>query len=192
MHLLAARPGVAAAAGGVDLQQTPGDLVILAAQDSLLALLAETAEAHPLAVSLRLANLSFLEAPAAYDRYEDQVLRHARVIVAALLGGAAYWQYVTERLTALARATGAQLILVPGDDSPEPGLIERSTLPAVDQQRVWRYLREGGPANSRALYAFLLDRCFNQPMDWPEPAALPACFLYQPQGREPQAPTLAE
>ena len=183
MHLLAARPGVAAAAGPIDLRQTPGDLVILAAQDSLLALLAETAESRPPATSLRLANLAYLEAPAAYDRYEDQVLRHAKVIVAALLGGTAYWQYLTGRLTALAE-NGIQVILVPGDDSPEPDLMEKSTLPAADQQRVWRYLREGGKANIEALYAFLQARCFNQPCDWPEPRTWAPCLLYRPGGAE--------
>ena len=101
MHLLAAKPGgFIDDQGIVDLQQTPGDIVILSAQDTSLALLAEIAEQLPDNPSVRLANLINLTKPAAYDLYEHTVLQHSKVIIVSLLGGVSYWTYGVERLTA--------------------------------------------------------------------------------------------
>lgn len=88
MHLFAAKPGgFADDEGIVDLQQTPGDIVILSAADSSLSALSQAAErlgdAYP---SLRLANWMNLVKPAAYDLYEHKVLEHARVVIVSLLG----------------------------------------------------------------------------------------------------------
>ena len=57
MHLLAAKPGgFTDEEGIIDLQQSPGDIVILSAQDTSLGLLAEVADELPSSYpSLRLA-----------------------------------------------------------------------------------------------------------------------------------------
>ena len=48
----------------------------------------------------------------------------ARLVVARLLGGSAYWPYGVERLVETCRARGIPLALLPGDDKPDPELAE--------------------------------------------------------------------
>ncbi len=94
MHLLAAKPGgFVDDEGIIDLAQTPGDIVILAAADSLLSALAQGVTSllldpdayanrqHTPLPSIRLANWMQLLKPAAFDLYEDKVLEHAQVVV---------------------------------------------------------------------------------------------------------------
>ena len=132
MHLFAAKPGgFVDDEGIVDLQQTPGDIVILSAADSSLAALSQAAEHlggdYP---SVRLANWMNLVKPAAYDLYEHKVLESARLVIVSLLGGASYWRYGHERLMAWADASpDRQLILVPGCDAPDDELLKDSTVP---------------------------------------------------------------
>ena len=124
MHVLATRPGGYAAGDGVvDLGQTPGELVILSAADTDLLLLAGACEASPSdAPALRLASLLSLRSNASVDLYFDAVLRHARLVVVALMGGTSYWPYGVERLLEAARDSGTELVFVPGDDTPDPEL----------------------------------------------------------------------
>ena len=64
-----------------------------------------------------------------------QLLRHAKVILISLHGGIAYWRYGVEQLVQLSER-GVQLILVPGDDRPDPELSELSTVGAEDRDRL--------------------------------------------------------
>ena len=158
MHLLAAKPGgFIDEQGIVDLQQSPGDIVILSTQDSSLGLLAEIADQQPDYPSVRLANLINLTKPAAYDLYEHTVLQHSKVIIVSLLGGVSYWQYGVERLQSLLRTTDnrIKLILVPGDDQPDADLLMRSNCEHQQCQQIWRYLREGGKRNTRNLFKYI-------------------------------------
>ncbi len=186
MHLLAARPGGFAEDDGIiDLGQTPGDVVILCAADSVLTSLAVVAEALPPDFpEVRMANWMQLLKPAALDLYQDRVLDRARVVVVSLLGGAGYWPYGMERLKdwAARPAPGFArwLIMVPGDDSPDPELSAACTVPGEDSHRVWRYLREGGAVNHRHLFHFLAARFLGRDDAWNEPRVLPPCLLYRP------------
>jgi cobalamin biosynthesis Mg chelatase CobN len=71
---------------------------------------------------------------ASVDLYVDEVLRHAKVILMSLHGGIGYWRYGVERLVELSER-GVQLILVPGDDRPDPELSDLSTVPAEERDR---------------------------------------------------------
>ena len=97
MHLLAAQPGgFSDDEGIIDLDQSPADIVLLSAADSALAALAHSCEQLPIDYpSVRLANWMQLKKPAALDLYIDKTLEKAKVVVVSLLGGAAYWSYVT-------------------------------------------------------------------------------------------------
>ena len=186
MHLLAAKPGgFIDDEGIVDLQQTPGDIVILSAQDTSLGLLAEIAEQLPRHYpAVRLANLTNLAKPAAYDLYEHDVLQHSKVIIVSLLGGMNYWRYGIERLHALAtRSTGSgiKLIIVPGDDQPDLELINHSNCDAAQCHDIWRYLREGGKRNTRNLFKYIASHFLGlHDADYAfEPArALPLCLIF--------------
>lgn len=181
MHLFAAKPGgFVDDEGIVDLQQTPGDIVILSAADSSLAALSQAAEHlggdYP---SVRLANWMNLVKPAAYDLYEHKVLESARLVIVSLLGGASYWRYGHERLMAWADASpDRQLILVPGCDAPDDELLKDSTVPFEAARGVWRYLREGGVGNAEQLLRFVADQFLGLEYTWRDPKAIPEAVLY--------------
>lgn len=181
MHLLVTKPGAYQADEGIThLAQTPAELVILSTADTHLALLAETADKLPECFpSLRLANPLHLQSHASVDLYVDEVLQHAKVIVVALLGGVSYWRYGIDQIVALGER-GVNIILVPGDDHPDPGLSRLSTAPDDVVMRVWRYLRDGGPDNARYLFHFLGHRYFDQTERWMEPTPLPKVAIYHP------------
>jgi cobaltochelatase CobN len=183
MHLLAAQPGGFSDDDGIiDLAQTPGDIVILSAADSGLAALANSAEHLPSDFPrIRLANWMQLLKPAALDLYRHKVLDHATVAVVSLLGGESYWQYGIEQLQQWAAEKPERtLILVPGDDAPDPALFTASTTSEHTAIRVWRYLREGGALNNGHLLYFLASEFFEKPYQWQEPQTLPRCMLYIP------------
>lgn len=183
MHVLATRPGGYAAGDGVvDLRQTPADVVILSAADTDLALLASACDALPAAhPTFRLASLLGLRSNASVDLYFESVLVRARVVIVSLMGGVSYWSYGVERLVELARESGVQVVLVPGDDAVDPELVRLSSASPGDGARIWRYLREGGPENARALLGFVAARFFGIGVA-PSPARrLPRVAVYHPE-----------
>ena len=181
MHLLKAQPGVVAdGSEAVDLGQTPGDIVVLSAADTELASLAAArgalGEAFP---ALRLANLMQLSHHASVDLYCETVVAGARLVIVRLLGGKSYWPYGVEQIAETCAATGAPLVLLPGDDQPDPELAAYSTVEAGTCRRLWGYLLHGGAANARsflACAASLIGRRF----DWREPAELPRAGIWRP------------
>lgn len=182
MHLLRTQPGGFVPDDNIaDLGQTPAELVILCSGDSSLALLAEAARQLPDDYpSLRLANPMQVQNHASVDLYVDEVLRHAKVILISLHGGIGYWRYGVERLMELA-ARGVQVILVPGDDRPDPELSDLSTVPAVERDRLWQFLRQGGLQNALQLYNCMASRWLDRDYSWVEPAPLPRTAIYHPR-----------
>lgn len=181
MHLLRTQPGGFVPDDSIaDLGQTPAELVILCSGDSHLALLAEAAQQLPDDYpGLRLANPMQVQNHASVDMYVDQVLRHAKVILISLHGGIGYWRYGVERLVELA-ARGVKLILVPGDDRPDPELSALSNVAAQDGERLWHFLRQGGMHNALELYRCLASTWLERDYPWAEPATLPRSAIYHP------------
>src|SRR6266481_8201202 len=131
MHLLATTQGtIADGSAAVDLGQTPGDIVLLSCADTEIALLAAAQKRRlaqdPTAPRLRLAPILRLGHNFSVDLYMETVAR-ARLVVARLLGGSAYWPYGVERLVETCCAQSIPLALVPGDDKPDPELAQLST-----------------------------------------------------------------
>lgn len=185
MHLLRTQPGGFVPDDSIaDLGQTPAELVILCSGDSHLALLAEAArelpEDYP---SLRLANPMQVQNHASVDLYVDQVLRHARVILVSLHGGIGYWRYGVEQLVELA-TRGVKLILVPGDDRPDPELSSLGNVAAEQAERLWHFLRQGGKANALNLFNCLASSWLGRDYPWDEPRQLPRTSLYHPRHAE--------
>jgi cobaltochelatase CobN len=182
MHLLRTQPGAQLPADSIaDLQQTPAELVILCTGDSHLSLLAEVARSLPDDFpSLRLASPAQLGNHASVDFYVEQVLRHAKVILISVHGGVSYWRYGIERLVELA-GRGAKLILVPGDDSPDPELSSLGNIAPADAERLWQYLRQGGVDNARQFFHCLASLYLQRDYPWQEPRALPRVAIYHPQ-----------
>ncbi|WP_462381584.1 cobaltochelatase subunit CobN [Pseudomonas sp. Marseille-QA0892] len=187
MHMLSAMPGGYVDESGATitrLDQTPGDIVILSAADTTLALLAS---AHPRATDseaaypeVRLANLVYLRQNASVDLYIDEVLQHAKVIVIDHLGGESYWPYGTEQVVALCRRKGIVLAMFSGDMAEDPNLTSLSTADAEVCHTLWRYLREGGASNAASLYAYLGALYFDMPCVAAPPAALPPISIHHP------------
>jgi cobaltochelatase CobN len=181
VHLLAAKPGtISDGSEAVDLGQTPGDIVVFSAADTELACLAQARAALPDdAPSLRLANLLFLAHNLSVDKYLDDVVQHAKLVVVRLLGGVRYWPYGVEELGALCRERGIALAVLPGDDQPDPELTSLSTLPPADAHRLWQYCVQGGPDNARNLMLYA-GSLIGYRADWREPATLLRAGLYWP------------
>lgn len=181
MHLLAAQTGVIdGAAEAIDLAQEPGEIVVLSAADSELASLARAWEAvAPDGTTLRLANLLTLQHNLSVDLYLEKTLRHARLIVLRLLGGAQYWPYGLAEIEALARAHNIKLAVLPGDTHPDPALNAHSTVSPADCEWLRQYLVSGGEPNAQGflrLCLHLLERG-----EAPAPAtALAKAGLYRP------------
>jgi cobaltochelatase CobN len=182
MHLLRTQPGGFVSDDNIaDLGQTPAELVILCSGDSSLALLAEAAQQLPDDYpSVRLANPMQVQNHASVDLYVDEVLRHAKLILISLHGGIAYWRYGVERLVQLSQR-GVQLILVPGDDRPDPELSDLSTVSAEDRDRLWQFLRQGGMGNALDFFRCLATRWLARDYAWDEPQTLPRTAIYHPQ-----------
>ena len=106
MHLLAATPGRIDDDEPVDLNQSPADLVVLSAADTELAALSHARAAMEDAPSLRLAQLSNLQHPMSVDLHLDNTATKSRLVVARILGGAAYWKYGFEQYAARLREAG--------------------------------------------------------------------------------------
>ncbi|THF64636.1 cobaltochelatase subunit CobN [Pseudothauera nasutitermitis] len=182
MHLLAAQPGgfVEDDAIVTRIEQDAADIVILSAADTTLALLAAACPADGFP-AVRLANLLHLRQPASVDLYVDEVLRHARVIVIDHLGGESYWPYGTERVGELARARGIALAMFSGDTSEDLNLLMKGTVGIELARTLWRYLREGGPANARNFYHCIGTHLLGRADPVAPPRALPAAAIFHPR-----------
>ncbi|MDZ5603686.1 cobaltochelatase subunit CobN [Pseudomonas sp. RP23018S] len=182
MHLLRTQPGGFVPDDSIaDLGQTPAELVILCSGDSHLALLADAAEQLPADYpSVRLANPMQVQNHASVDLYVDEVLRHAKVILLSLHGGVGYWRYGIEQLVALTQR-GVQVILVPGDDRPDPELTSLGSVRDARAERLWHYLRQGGKANALNLFHCLAGTWLGRDYAWDEPQPLPRTSVYHPQ-----------
>ncbi len=149
MHLLAATPGqIDDGREPVDLGQTPADVVFISAADTELAALSAARAEMDNPPSLRLASLTHLAHPMSVDLHIEHCARHARLVIARVLGGTGYWRYGVEQYAAHLHAAGVPLALLPGDDKPDPELRRLSTVADADYDALWAYLVEGGPENA--------------------------------------------
>src|SRR5215472_18678169 len=194
MHLLATALGtIADGSAALDLAQSPGDIVLLSSADTEIALVAAAQIRRRTQDSsvprLRLAPVTRLGHNFSVDLYMETVAK-ARLVIARLLGGSAYWPYGVERLVETCRSREIPLALLPGDDRPDPELFERSTIAADRLRRLWRYLAEGGPVNAENLLryaAFLI----GHDTAWAEPAPLLRAGLYWPDRALPSLADIA-
>ncbi|MGC2415123.1 MAG: cobaltochelatase subunit CobN, partial [Stellaceae bacterium] len=183
MHLLATEPGIIAdGSAAIDLAQTQGDIIVLASADTEIALLAAAqARRHttdPAAPCLRLAPVMRLGHNFSVDLYMERV-GQARLVVARLLGGSAYWPYGVERLVETCRKHRIPLALLPGDDKPDSELARLSTVPPAACRRLWHYLAEGGPGNADNFLRYAAS-LIGEDAEWAEPAPLLRAGFYWP------------
>ena len=148
MHLLSAQAGAIQQEGeAIDLAQRPGALVFASSADSELSMLAAAADRAG-EDELRLANTLRLSNNLSVDLWLEQTVAHARLVVLRLIGGAAYFQYGVDELTALCANRRIPLALLPGDANPDPILQSRSTIHPDDWSRLHSLFIAGGPDNA--------------------------------------------
>ena len=163
MHLLLAQKGsLSEGEEAIDLGQSPGDIIFLSAADTELSSVAQACQqCVDLEASVRIASLMQLTHPMSMDVYCETTVSKAKVIVVRALGGESYWQYGLEKLRETAQENDIRLIVLPGDDKAEAGLLQYNSVAQDVMMRVWEYLNEGGPQNMENLLlylGFLLDR----------------------------------
>jgi cobaltochelatase CobN len=165
----------------VDLNQTPGDVVVLSFSDSdLNGMAAAWDRLSRSDLSLRLAPLSDLRHPMSVDLWIDKVARHARVLMVRVLGGYDRWRYGVEELSHLARRNKISLILLPGECSEtDDRLTAASTLSADEIAGLLSFFREGGPDNLDRLARHLAARAEGRPDLAPVAAKVPKIGFYR-------------
>ncbi|MGI0488703.1 cobaltochelatase subunit CobN, partial [Pantanalinema rosaneae CENA516] len=181
MHRLAATPGGwnPGDEGVVFVDQTPAPIVFLTAADTEIQTLATVATQLPTDFpAFRVANLLHLQQQLTIDTYAETVLQQAQVIILRLLGGRAYWSYGLEVVQETVQRSGATLIVLPGDDRPDPDLISHSTVPLAIANQLWRYLIEGGIANLHQALLLIANTCFSQTFSLQPPQPIPLTGLY--------------
>ncbi|MET3926497.1 cobaltochelatase subunit CobN [Devosia sp. 2618] len=148
MHLLSAQAGAIQQEGeAIDLAQRPGALIFASSADSELAMLAGAADRAGEA-ELRLANTLRLSNNMSVDLWLEDTVGHARLVVLRLIGGAAYFQYGVDEISALCTNRRIPLALIPGDANPDPILQSRSTIHPDDWSRLHSLFIAGGPDNA--------------------------------------------
>ncbi len=186
MHLLAATSGVIGdGEEAVDLDQPPGDILILSAADSELAALStahaalRTARPEDLP-SLRLASLLALRHNMSVDLWIEKTARHARMIIARVLGGRAYWTFGVDELHALAKREGIRLVLLPGGAAADEELVRLSTMRPETCEAFRRLFVAGGTDNARAVleYAAAILQHGEEMATPPRSQPLPAAGLW--------------
>ncbi|MGQ4646598.1 cobaltochelatase subunit CobN [Lyngbya aestuarii] len=181
MHRIAATPGGwnPQAEGVIFVEQTPAPLVFITAADTDIQTLAASVTQLPSEFpALRVVNLLQLQQQLTIDNYAADVLVHAQVIILRLLGGRSYWSYGLEVMRETVQQTGAALLVIPGDDLPDPDLISHSTVNLAVVNQLWRYLTEGGVTNFVNALKFVADACLGETHNPPPPQPVPRVGIY--------------
>lgn len=153
MHLLAGETErIDDGAAAVDLDQSPGEVVIISSADSELAAFAAAVRRAPAGPSVRLVNFMRLGHPYSVDLFAEKTLARAKLVVLRLIGGSGYWPYGLDVLRGLARGGAFKLIVVSAEGRWDEALAAQSTVAPADCRAFFEAVVAGGPANlDRAL-----------------------------------------
>ncbi len=181
MHRLAATPGgwTPNTDGVIFVEQTPAPIVVITAADTDISAIAQATTNLPDHFpALRVVNLLQLQQQLSIDTYAETVLAQAQVIVLRLLGGRAYWAYGLEVVRETVERTGATLVVLPGDNQPDPTLSSHSTLAIAAVNQLWRYFIEGGVDNMVNALKWLAHHGLSQKFDYAPPQPVPPVGVY--------------
>ncbi len=197
MHRIAATPGGwnPEEEGVIFIEQTPAPIVLLTAADTDIQTLAASIPHLPTQFPpLRVVNLLQLQQQLSIDSYAETVLSQAKVIILRLLGGRSYWSYGLEVVKETAEETGAALLVLPGDDRPDPDLISHSTVSLAAVNQLWRYFTEGGIENLVNALQFVADVCLEKSYNPPAPKVVPRVgrYYWQPEVENKESRTTEE
>jgi cobaltochelatase CobN len=161
------------------VEQQPGSIVIITAADTDIQTLSfATLNLDSNFPSIRAVNVLQLQQQVVIDTYAEEVLTQAQVIILRLIGGQSYWSYGLEVVKEIVRNTKAVLIVLPGDERPDPNLISHSTVSLQLVNQVWRYFIEAGVENYLNLLKFLASEFLGFSSDWQMPCAVARVGIY--------------
>ncbi|WP_293160195.1 cobaltochelatase subunit CobN [Okeania sp. SIO2C9] len=181
MHRIAATPGGwnPQAEGVIFIEQTPAPIIFLTAADTDIQTLAAAVNKLPSDFPpVRVANLLHLQQQLTIDTYADDILSKAEVIILRLLGGRSYWSYGLEVLQEALEKNDAKLIVIPGDDRPDPDLMNHSNISISAVNQLWRYLTEAGVDNFVNGLQFVANICLDKNYHLPPPISVPRVGIY--------------
>ncbi len=186
MHRLATTPGGwnPSAEGVMLIEQQPAPIVLITAADTDIQTLAVAITQLPSEFpQLRVVNLLQLQQQLTIDTYAEDVLSAAEVIILRLLGGSAYWSYGLEIVEQTVKQTGAKLIILPGDERPDPNLISHSNVSLIEANRIWQYFNEGGTENYLNSLKFIATTFLGCTYTFNLPQAVPRVGIYSLRDR---------
>jgi cobaltochelatase CobN len=138
------------------VDQQPAPIVIITAADTdIQTLAAATANLPEDFPQIRVVNVLQLQQQIAIDTYAEEVLQQAKVIIVRLIGGQSYWSYGLEVVKETVANTGSVLIVLPGDERPDPSLTSHSTTSLTLVNQTWQYFIEAGIDNYQNLLKFV-------------------------------------
>ena len=123
-------------------------------------------------------NLLQLQQQLTIDTYAEDVLSQAQVMIVRVIGGRSYWSYGLEVVEETAQRTGAALIILPGDERPDPNLLSHSTVSLAEVNQIWRYFIEGGVENYSNLLKFVAAQFLHQPCVFEPPRSVARIGIY--------------
>jgi len=164
------------------VEQQPAPIVIITAADTdiqtLAAATAQLADDFP---QIRVVNVLQLQQQIAIDTYAEEVLVSAKVIIVRLIGGQSYWSYGLEVVKETVLNTGAVLIVLPGDERPDPSLTSHSTTTWSLTNQVWQYFIEAGVENYHNLLKFIAIEFLGFATEYQAPQPVPRIGIYAEQ-----------
>lgn len=164
----------------VFVDQEPAPIVIITAADTdIQTLAAATAQLSEDFPQIRVVNLLQLQQQIVIDTYAEEVLANAKVIIVRLIGGQSYWSYGLEVVKETALNTGAILIVLPGDERPDPNLTSHSTTSLTLVNQAWQYFIEAGVANYQNLLKFIATEFLGFEIEYQTSLPVPRIGIYE-------------
>ncbi|MFD2419514.1 cobaltochelatase subunit CobN [Amycolatopsis pigmentata] len=115
------------------------------------------------------------------------LLEGAKIVVVRLLGSARTWQWGLDTV----RASGAHVVVLGGEQTPDAELMALSTVPAGIAAEAHAYLAQGGPANLTQLHRFLSDTLLLTGDGFEPPETQPLWGVLEREPRRTEGPVVA-
>jgi cobaltochelatase CobN len=164
----------------VFVDQQPAPIIIITAADTdIQTLAAATAKLPEDFPQIRVVNVLQLQQQIAIDTYAEEVLASAKVIIVRLIGGQSYWSYGLEVVKETVVNTGAILIVLPGDERPDPNLTSHSTTTLTLVNQAWQYFIEAGVENYHNLLKFVAAEFLEFGTVYETPQPVPRIGIYE-------------
>lgn len=194
MHLIPTIPGGwnPNGEGVFHIQQQPGDIVFLSAADTEIHSLnnayrqlyqeeRSSAEKNVSLPSLRIANLVYLKQELTIDKYVEEVISEAKLVICRFLGGKSYYPYLFEAVSIACEIKKIPGLFLPGYDVPDIELLNSSTVDLNIADTVWKYFCAGGRRNHLQCLHYIFHHFFQLPYSFETPQRLPDLFLFHRQ-----------